>query len=408
MDPLAASGSFWVPNCFSAGMLFQKDEKFFLSTGKTPGMLYAVHLVELPWNFSGKLPAQQQDEKCMPANGAAASIDAVLGAGQMTKALTLDVGRLETGIGWQPFDLFVKCSRNNQRPSKVQLFDYTVHLATKPVEDKCGCGFLIRRGVKSFSLVAYLVHTSEILQMHSATISDLLFEADIRLPKNTSKALKIRRVLEMDSVKNHVSQSTIDNIKLILDQQEEKRKKSKDQKPETEHNDEEDIVWEELETDPAAVACRELLGRLDDDEAEEAEMENPAVQASPAPDGAPAAASSASRESRALLSETTTIPAELLARFPLPSGCTMYRIIHRDSTLPHFQGKLLANASFEGKFSSAASYNPAVQRDLLDESKKTLKSVVASKRSEFQAFYMVWQWLDRAAKSDRSKRRRLF
>lgn len=120
----------------------------------------------------------------------------------------------------------------------MQLFEYTVHLAPKGVEDKCGCGFLLRRGVKSYGLVAYLVHTLEILKLHSATISEILFEADIRLPKNTSKGLKIRRVLEMDSVKNHVSEGTIASIQKILDEQDEKRKQNKDQKQETEQNEE--------------------------------------------------------------------------------------------------------------------------------------------------------------------------
>ena len=111
-------------------------------------------------------------------------------------------------------------------------------MANKAIEDKCGCGFLLRRSVKSFSLVAYLVHTMEILKLHSATITEILCEADIRLPKNTSKGLKIRRVLDMDSVKNHVSQSIIDKIRSKLDEQEAKRKKNKQQTPETEQNDE--------------------------------------------------------------------------------------------------------------------------------------------------------------------------
>ncbi|CAE7763691.1 unnamed protein product, partial [Symbiodinium sp. CCMP2456] len=224
LSPVAASTSFWVPNCFSAGTLLQKDNTFFLSTGKTPGRLYAVQLKELPWLFSGKLPARQMDEKCMPASNTGTVAD-VLGAGQATKALCLDVGRTLM----HQFLL---------KTSEVQLFEYTVHLAPKGVEDKCGCGFLLRRGVKSYGLVAYLVHTLEILKLHSATISEILFEADIRLPKNTSKGLKIRRVLEMDSVKNHVSEGTIASIQKILDEQDEKRKQNKDQKQETEQNEE--------------------------------------------------------------------------------------------------------------------------------------------------------------------------
>ena len=60
----------------------------------------------------------------------------------------------------------------------------------------------------------------------------------------------------------------------------------------------------------------------------------------------------------------------------------------------------------ELRSSSAASYNPDLKRDDLDVSKKTLKSTPALRRSEYQAFYIVWSWLDRASKNI-SKRRRL-
>lgn len=33
--------------------------------------------------------------------------------------------------------------------------------------------------------------------------------------------------------------------------------------------EQEEIMWEELESDPAAVACRELLSRLDEEDAAE-------------------------------------------------------------------------------------------------------------------------------------------
>ena len=33
--------------------------------------------------------------------------------------------------------------------------------------------------------------------------------------------------------------------------------------------EQEEIMWEELESDPAAVACRELLSRLDDEDTNE-------------------------------------------------------------------------------------------------------------------------------------------
>ena len=56
------------------------------------------------------------------------------------------------------------------------------------------------------------------------------------------------------------------------------------------------------------------------------------------------------RESRALLSSTPSLPIELLRRFPIPEGSAMHQTtIHCDSTLPHFQGRLLGGSFYEGK-----------------------------------------------------------
>ena len=55
------------------------------------------------------------------------------------------------------------------------------------------------------------------------------------------------------------------------------------------------------------------------------------------------------RESRALLSSTASLPSELLRRIPIPEGSAMHQTIHCDSTLPHFQGRLLGGSFYEGK-----------------------------------------------------------
>ena len=60
-------------------------------------------------------------------------------------------------------------------------------------------------------------------------------------------------------------------------------------------------------------------------------------------------AAEVARPSRASLSTTTSIPAELTAEMPLPSGTAMHMITHKDRTLPHFQGRLLSGELFDGK-----------------------------------------------------------
>ena len=55
------------------------------------------------------------------------------------------------------------------------------------------------------------------------------------------------------------------------------------------------------------------------------------------------------RASRSMLSATTTVPQRLLDKFKIPEGCTVSRTVHRDSTLPLFQGRLPLGKIYEGK-----------------------------------------------------------
>ena len=55
------------------------------------------------------------------------------------------------------------------------------------------------------------------------------------------------------------------------------------------------------------------------------------------------------RASRAMLSTTASLPDDLVKSMPIPDGAAMHQTIHSDATLPHFQGRLLANCFFEGK-----------------------------------------------------------
>ncbi|CAE7800271.1 unnamed protein product [Symbiodinium sp. CCMP2592] len=90
-NPEVAAAGFWTSDCFAAGMLLMYDNNFYVATGKTPGVLHAVLLRELPHEFRGALPEQTTDETRMPCNVQAE--EDPLEQGSATKALTLDVGR---------------------------------------------------------------------------------------------------------------------------------------------------------------------------------------------------------------------------------------------------------------------------------------------------------------------------
>ena len=56
------------------------------------------------------------------------------------------------------------------------------------------------------------------------------------------------------------------------------------------------------------------------------------------------------RASRALISNTAAVPAALLERFALPANTVIHHTVHKDSTLPLFQGRVVGGQYFQGKY----------------------------------------------------------
>ena len=55
------------------------------------------------------------------------------------------------------------------------------------------------------------------------------------------------------------------------------------------------------------------------------------------------------RDSRRFSSKTEAVPRWLLEKYKPPESAQVHHTMHRDSTLPLFQGKLANNAVFENK-----------------------------------------------------------
>ncbi|CAE7826543.1 unnamed protein product, partial [Symbiodinium sp. KB8] len=265
-NPADEAANFWVQACFSTGMLLKYSGQFYLATGSTPAVLTAsgihwvVRLKELPFVFTGSLPAETNDETRMPRQ----QLDEVdlMSPTESTRALVLDVGR--TMVQQLRFDY-----------EEVKLFAYTVHVCEGHLANKCGSALLLRRGPQEFCLLCFLVHSELILLSSSASLTELLLKHDIQMPKNSTKAQKVRRILGMDKVKETCAASKIAKLLASLDEADaKKRNKEKEKEKKDDDLDEAaEIEWEELQEDPAAQACRELLHRLDEEEEREREEE---------------------------------------------------------------------------------------------------------------------------------------
>ncbi|CAE7192200.1 unnamed protein product [Symbiodinium microadriaticum] len=243
LDILDASTHLWAAQCLGSGELLKLNGEFFVTTGRlsrsndifTP---QAIRLKELPWVFRGGLPDPMVDETRLPNDAQKAAV-------QVAKFML-----------------------------------YTLHLAPDSLASKIGCGLLLRRGVSEFTLLPYLVETKKILRLPSASLSDLLLSQNVRMPKNTTVACKIRRLLAEDAVKQSCSEKTVQEIIQFLESREEKRKNHKEK--DEEKDESEEYHWQELNDDPATAACRQLLAGMDEETEGEGAEEDECM-----PEGAP-------------------------------------------------------------------------------------------------------------------------
>ncbi|OLQ00981.1 hypothetical protein AK812_SmicGene16301 [Symbiodinium microadriaticum] len=248
-NPEVAAAGFWASNCFATGMLLKYKDCFYVATGKTPGVLQAARLMELPYVFSGKLPQQATDETRMPCN--APVEEDPLDEGSRTAALTLDVGR---------HLIHQLCFEYDE----VRLYGYTLHICDKSLEAKCGTAVILRRGLQELPLMEYLVFSQQILLCTNASLTELLQQHDIQMPKNSTKPQRLRRILAMDQVRNACGDAKIQKLLSLLEEQEAKKKNK--EKENEEQKNEDEVEWEELLEDPATEACKQLLARMEEEE----------------------------------------------------------------------------------------------------------------------------------------------
>ena len=101
--------------------------------------------------------------------------------------------------------------------------------ARQTSQTSVGSAVVLRRSPQELCLLCFLVHSELILSSSSASLTELLQKHDIQMPKNSTKAQKVRRILAMDKVKEACAASTIAKLLARMDEADaKKRNKDKD------------------------------------------------------------------------------------------------------------------------------------------------------------------------------------
>ncbi|CAE7389174.1 unnamed protein product [Symbiodinium necroappetens] len=208
------------------------------------GCFRVLRLKEVSWKFAGKLLPEKLDERRMPKNMKEFK-DPFSEETEETRALVLDNGTCSSIVS---VDFTMLPGPEQTGEQTVEIFEYTIHVSPASLECKCG-GILIRRGSKPYSLLVHLFISETILSITSAALSEILTAYEARMPKNSSKHAKIRKLLTLADVKETLGDHGVARME----------QKLQDEKAE--------------EEDPAVAACNQLLAELDAEEEKEEEKE---------------------------------------------------------------------------------------------------------------------------------------
>ena len=115
------------------------------------------------------------------------------------------------------------------------MFQYTLHVPCATLEAKTD-NIIIRRGTRGYSLLAYLFLTANILKVNSETLTELLNNEKMKLPKNSTRKAKITSLAKAATVEEHVPPEVRSAIEKKLEEEEANRRKVKSNEA---NNDEE-------------------------------------------------------------------------------------------------------------------------------------------------------------------------
>ena len=113
--------------------------------------------------------------------------------------------------------------------TEVEMFQYTVHVPCSGLEAKAD-GILIRRGIKGFTLLSYLFLSEHVLKLNSDTLSELLSQERIRMPKNSTRKAKILGLMKTATVQDSVADNILQGI---VKKMEERRPTVRNERPPT-------------------------------------------------------------------------------------------------------------------------------------------------------------------------------
>ena len=96
---------------------------------------------------------------------------------------------------------------------------------------------VIRRSAAGQKVLTHLMQTGQILKLTNNVLNDIMAHECIRMPKNSSKSAKIRKLMTIDIITRTVSADQLQLLEAMLKEQEKNRAKKKTDDDPTKEDD---------------------------------------------------------------------------------------------------------------------------------------------------------------------------
>ena len=123
---------------------------------------------------------------------------------------------------------------------QVRFHTYTLHLMQDDLASKMRSCLIVRPSAKQYDMACWVVKSQSVLKLRSETLSEVALSQNLRLPRNATKAAKIRALCSCPNIKANCSDDELASIESALIAMEDKKKKTKKDKVDDSEDEEED------------------------------------------------------------------------------------------------------------------------------------------------------------------------
>ena len=98
---------------------------------------------------------------------------------------------------------------------QVRFHTYTLHLMQDDLASKMRSCLIVRPSAKQYDMACWVVKSQSVLKLRSETLSEVALSQNLRLPRNATKAAKIRALCSCPNIKANCSDDELAALRAL-------------------------------------------------------------------------------------------------------------------------------------------------------------------------------------------------